>query len=126
MRVKSGKAGVMTPKDQARQWLAERSGRNVHVETRYVDSTTTPLINTGLLRSQRTTNPEIAEDPKDLPDPRDWYEVGAVSYNLADLPDEIEVHVRTEPAEQLELTFDDGTSLLITATITVTGMEAQD
>ena len=116
----------MKPKDQARQWLAERSGRAVHVETRFVDSSATPLINTGLLRSQRTTNPEIAEGPEDLSDPRDWYEVGTVSYNLADLPDEIEVHVRTEPAEQLELTFDDGTSLLITATITVTGKDTED
>ena len=120
------KAGEMNPKDQARQWLAERSGRNVHVETRFVDSAATPLINTGLLRSQRTTNPEVADDPKDLPDPRDWYEVGTVSYNLADLPDEIEVHVRTEPAEQLELIFDDGASLLITATITVTGKDAEE
>ncbi len=116
----------MNSKDQARQWLSERSGRNVHVETRFVDSTATTLMNTGLLRNQRTMNPEIAEDPKDLPDPRDWYEVGTVSYNLADLPDEIEVHVRTEPAEQLELIFDDGTSLLITATITVTGNDAED
>jgi hypothetical protein len=120
------KAGVMNPKDQARQWLTERSGRNVHVETRFVDSTATPLMNTGVLRSQRTTDPETGEDPKDMPDPRDRYEVGTVSYNLADLPDEIEVHVRTEPTEQLELIFDDGTSLLITATITVTGKDAGD
>jgi len=126
MRDKSGKAGVMTPKDQARQWLAERSGRNVHVETRFVHSTAAPLTNTGLLRSQRTTNPEVADDRKELPDPWDWYEVGTVSYNLADLPDEIEVHIRTEPAEQLELTFDDGTSLLITATITVTAEDPED
>ncbi len=116
----------MNPKDQARQWLAERNGRNVHVETRFVDSTATPIINTGLLRSRRTTNPEIAEDQKTPPDPRNWYEVGTVSYNLADLPDAMEVHVRTEPAEQLELIFDDGTSLLITATITVTGKDADD
>ena len=120
------KAGVMNPKDQARQWLAERSGRNVQVETRFVDSTSAPVINTGLLRSQRPTNPEIADDPKDLGDPLDWYEVGTVSYNLADLPDEIEVCVRTEPTEQLELIFDDGTSLLITATITVAGKDADD
>jgi hypothetical protein len=116
----------MNPKDQARQWLAERSGRNVHVETRFVDSTATPLMNTGVLRSQRTMDPEIGEDPKVIPDPRDRYEVGTVSYNLADLPDEIEVHVRTEPAEQLELIFDDGTSLLITVTITVTGKKGED
>lgn len=116
----------MDPKDQARQWLAERDGRTVHVETRFVDSTATPLINTGLLKSQRTTDPEIGEGPKDIPDPRDWYQVGTVSYNLADLPDEIEVLVRTEPAEQLELIFDDGTSLLITVTITVTGNEDED
>ena len=63
--IQKWKAGVMNPKDQARQWLAERSGRNVHVETRFVDSTATPLINTGLLRSQRTTDPEVGEDPKD-------------------------------------------------------------
>jgi hypothetical protein len=118
-------AGVVDPKDQARQWLAERIGRNVHVETRFVDSTATPIVNAGLLRSQRTTDPEIAEDPKDLPDLQDRYEVGTVSYNLADLSDEIEVHVRTEPAEQLELIFNDGTSLLITATITVTGKNAE-
>ncbi len=116
----------MNSKDQARQWLSERSGRNVHVETRFVDSTATPLINTGLLRSPHTTNPGVAEDPRDPPDPRDWYEVGTVSYNLADLPEGIEVHVRTEPAEQLELIFDDGTSLLITATITVMGKDAED
>ena len=96
--------------------------------SRHVSSTPLRLllINTGLLRSQRTTDPEVAEDPKEVTDPRDWYEVGTVSYNLADLPDEIEVHVRTESAEQLELIFDDGTSLLITATITVTGKEAED
>jgi hypothetical protein len=92
----------------------------VHVETRFVDSTAAPLINTGLLRRQHGTDPEVAEDAKDLADTRDRYEVGTVSYNLADLPDEIEVHVRTEPADQLELIFDDGTTLLITATITVT------
>ena len=116
----------MNSKDQARQWLAERSGRNVHVETRFVDSTATPLINTGLLRSRRATDLEIGEDPKNFADLPDRYEVGAVSYNLADLPDEIEVHVRTEPAEQLELIFDDGTSLLITVTITITGKEGED
>jgi hypothetical protein len=116
----------MNPKDQARQWLAEQSGRNVHVETRFVDSTAPPLINTGLLRTEPTTKPGVTEGPKDLPDARDRYEVGTVSYNLGDLPDELEVHVRTEPAEQLELIFDDGTSLLITATITVTGNDAED
>jgi hypothetical protein len=98
----------------------------VHVETGFVDSTAAPLINTGVLRTQPTTNPEIAGDPKHLADPRDWYQVGTVSYNLADLPDEIEVHVRTEPVDQLELVFDDGTSLLITVTITVTGQDAED
>ncbi len=116
----------MNPKDQARQWLAERSGQNVHVETRFVDSAAAPLINTGLLRSQGTTNPEIAEGPKDLPDPRDRYEVGTVSYNLADLPDAIGVQVRTGPAEQLELIFDDGTSLLITVTVTATAKDTED
>ncbi len=116
----------MNPKDQARQWLAERSGRNVHVETRFADSAATSLVNTGLLRSQPATNPEIEKDPEGRPGPRDWFEVGTVSYNLADLPDEIEVHVRTEPAEQLELIFDGGTSLSITATITATGKESED
>jgi len=116
----------MKPKDEARQWLAEQNGRSVHVETRFVDSTATPLVNTGLLRRQRATDPDGAEDPKDRPDALDRYEVGTVSYNLADLPDAIEVHVRTEPAEQLELIFDDGTSLLITATIRVTGTDAED
>jgi hypothetical protein len=116
----------MNPKDQARDWLTEQSGRNVHVETRFVDSTATPLINTGLLRSQRATTSDVAEDPEDDPDARDRYEVGEVSYNLGDLPDEIEVQVRTQPAEQLEMTFDDGTSVLITATITVTGNDAED
>ena len=50
----------------------------------------------------------------------DLYQVGAVSYNLADLPEHIEVCIRSEPAEQLKMTFDDGTSLLITVRITVT------
>ena len=116
----------MNSKDQARQWLAERIGRNVYVETRAVDSTATPLTNTGRLRSLGTTNPETATDPKDLSDPRDRYEVGKISYNLADLPEEIKVHVRTEPAEQLEMIFDDGTSLLIIVTITVAGNVAED
>ena len=90
----------MNPEDEARQWLAERSGRNVQVKTRAVDSTATPLINTGLLRIQRATNPEIAEVRRTFLTLRDLYEVGTVSYNLADLPHGIEVHVRTDPAEQ--------------------------
>ncbi len=116
----------MNPKDQARQWLAEQNGRHVRVETRFADSTAVPLINTGLLKSQRTTDPEVAADPNELAGGRDQYEVGTVSYNLADLPDEIEVHVRSDPTEQLELIFDDGTSLLITATITLEGKGLQD
>ena len=116
----------MNPKDRARRWLAERSGRTVHVETRFVNSTANPLTNTGLLRCQPAMNLEDARDPKELPDTQDRYEVGTVSYNLADLPDEIEVHVRTEPADQLEMIFDDGMSLFIAATITVTGKDAED
>jgi hypothetical protein len=114
----------MKPKDQARQWLAKQSGRDVCVVTRSANSSATPLVNTGPLMSQGATNPKIA-GPKDLPDPGDWYEVGTESYNMADLPDDIEVLVRAEPAEQLEMNFDDGTSLLITVTITVRTEDAE-
>ena len=106
----------MKPKDQARGWLDERCGREVHVETRFVNSTATPLVNGGALRKGQSTDSELVEE--DLLHSADLYQVGTASYNLADLPDEMEVHIRTEPPEQLELTFDDGTSLLITVVIT--------
>jgi hypothetical protein len=104
----------MNPKDQARAWLDERCGRDVHVETRFVNSDATPLVNAGPLRRGGSTHSEPVEG--DLAS-RDLYQVGTASYNLADLPEEMEVHVRTEPPERLELTFDDGTSLLITVVI---------
>jgi hypothetical protein len=109
----------MKPKDQAREWLDQRCGRHVHVETRFVNSAATPLVNAGPLSKQRKTALEVA-DAQDSSAPfLDLYQVGTISYNLGDLPDGIEIHIRTEPADQLEMTFDDGASLLIKAMITV-------
>lgn len=109
----------MTPKDQAGEWLDQRCGRHVHVETQYVNSAAPPLVHAGPLTRQRETALETAETREGSVPMVDLYQVGTVPYNLADLPDEIEVHIRTKPADQLEMTFDDGTSLLIKALITV-------
>ena len=109
----------MKPKDQAREWLDQRCGGHVHVETHYVNSAAPPLVNAGPLTRQRKTALETAETREGSVPIVDLYQVGSISYNLADLPDEIEVHIRTKPADQLEMTFDDGASQLIKAMITV-------
>ena len=109
----------MKPKDQAREWLDQRCGRHVQVETYYVNSAAPPLVNAGPLTRQRKTALETAETRERSVPMVDLYQVGTISYNLTDLPDEIEVHIRTKPADQLEMTFDDGASLLIKAMITV-------
>ena len=96
----------MSPKDEVRDWLDSRRGRKLRVETRPVNASIPPEVREGLLTK--------SEDPVAL---RDLYEVGLVSYDLGDLPDDIEVQVG--PAEQLEMTFDDGTSVLIKVAITV-------
>jgi hypothetical protein len=98
----------MNPKDQAREWLDNRCGREVHVETHLVNASEAPQVHEGRLTKS-----------KDPAAPWDLYEVGLVSYNLADLPDDIEVQVATEPAEKLEMTFGDGASLLITVVVRV-------
>ena len=108
----------MKPKDQAREWLDQRCGRHVQVETYYVDSAAPPLVNAGPLTRQRKTalrrrkRRALCADGGPVSG-------GDISYNLTDLPDEIEVHIRTKPADQLEMTFDDGASLLIKAMSTV-------
>ncbi len=109
----------MKPKDQAREWLDQRCGRHVHVELQFVNSAATPLEHGGLLTKQRKTAVETAEVQGTAAPFVDLYQVGTTSYNLSDLPDGIEVLIRAEPAEQLEMTFDDGASLLIKAVITV-------
>jgi hypothetical protein len=98
----------MSPKDEVRDWLDSRRGRQLRVETRPVDESIPPEVREGRLTT--------SENPVAL---RDLYEVGLVSYNLADLPDDVEVQVG--PAEQLEMTFDDGTSVLINVVISVIG-----
>lgn len=110
----------MKPKDEARDWLDKRCGQGVHVETHFVNGTAGPLTNKGLLSKRRTRRPEVTRVVEDEVAVLDLYHVGTVSYNLADLPEDIEVCIQSEPAEQLEMTFDDGTSLLITMRITVT------
>jgi hypothetical protein len=114
----------MKPKDQVRAWLEKQCGREVHVETNLDRSTASPLIEQGPLTRRRTPDHEIVEDPED-PAVLDLYEVGTASYNLADLPDDIDVQIRTEPAEQLEMTFSDGTSALIKVMVTVISEEGQ-
>jgi hypothetical protein len=109
----------MKPQDQVREWLDQRCGRRVHIETHYVNSAAPPLVNAGPLTRQRKTALGTAETREGSVAMVDLYQVGTISYNLADLPDEIEVHIRTKPADQLEMTFDDGASLLIKAMITV-------
>ena len=99
----------MKAKDQAREWLEERCGRHAHIETHLVNASTAPSVHEG-----RITKPEEAASLPDL------YEVGLVSYNLADLPDDLEVEIEDEPAERLQMVFDDGASVLIKVLITVT------
>jgi hypothetical protein len=98
----------MNQKETARQWLDERSGREVHVETRFVNGSDAPQVHEGRLTK--------SDDPNGL---RDLYEVGPVSYNLDDLSDDIGVVVGA--TEELEMNFDDGTSNLIKVLITVIG-----
>jgi hypothetical protein len=98
----------MNPKDEAREWLDERCGREVHVETRFANSSAAPQVQEGRLTK--------SGDQDGL---RDLYEVGPVSYNLDDLSDDMEVVVGT--GEKLEMTFEDGESILIYVTITATG-----
>lgn len=109
----------MKSKDQAREWLDQRCGRHVHVETHFVNSAATPLVNAGPLTKQRKTALEVADAQESSAPSSDLYQVGTISYNLADLPDGIEIHIRTEPADQLEMTFDDGASVLIKTMVTV-------
>jgi hypothetical protein len=97
---------MMSPKDEARDWLNDRLGRKLRVETRPVNSSLPPEVREGRLTK--------SEDSVGL---RDTYEVGLVSSNLGDLPDDLEVQVG--PADQLELTFDDGGSALIKIVVTV-------
>ncbi|MGA7418281.1 MAG: hypothetical protein WBW80_09825 [Acidimicrobiales bacterium] len=116
----------MKPKDDVREWLDTRCGRHVSVETQMVNATVAPLVNEGPLSKWGTLNPEIVDASEEPIHFRDLYQVGAASYNLADLPDNIDVKIRTEPAEQLEMTFDDGTSQLITVRITVVREEGRE
>jgi hypothetical protein len=109
----------MNSKKQAREWLDQRCGLTVQVETRIVNSAATPLVNAGPLSRHSEANRQTEGSQEDAPTLWDLYRVGSVSYNLSDLPDQIEVLVHTEPEERLEITFDDGTSLLLTAMITV-------
>lgn len=109
----------MNPKDQAGKWLDQRCGRRVHVETSFVHSTQAPLVNAGLLSRHHGADPESAAPPAGPSHSWHLYQVGTVSYNLADLAEGTDVQIRAEAPEHLEITFDDGTSLLITARITV-------
>jgi hypothetical protein len=98
----------MNPKDEAREWLDRRRGREVHVETRFGNGSSAPQVHEGRLTK--------SEDPAGL---RDLYEVAQVSYNLDDLSDDLAVVIGA--AEELEMNFDDGTSNLINVKITVIG-----
>jgi hypothetical protein len=122
----TAKGGAVEPKDEAREWLDQRCGRVVHVETHLDGATTSPLVREGPLTKRRTLNPEVGNASEENVSVRDLYEVGTASYNLADLPDDIEVHIRTAPLEQLEMTFDDGTSALVRVMITAIGEVGQE
>lgn len=98
----------MSRKDEVREWLDSRRGRKLHVETRPVNASLPPEVREGRLTK--------SEDPVAL---RDLYEVGLVTYNLDDLPEDVEIQIG--PGEQLEMTFDDGSSALIKVVITVIG-----
>ena len=50
----------MKRKDEAREWLDMRCGRFMNVETHMVNTSTTPLVNEGLLSKRGISNPEIA------------------------------------------------------------------
>jgi hypothetical protein len=108
----------MRPRNQAREWLDQRCGRRVHVETTFVHSTQAPLVNAGTL-SRHHRHDDSQAPPPDPPSSWHLYQVGTVSYNLADLAEGTDVEIRAEPAEQLEIIFDDGTAMLIKRTITV-------
>lgn len=94
-------------KDEVQQWLDERCGRVVSVETRVINDADPPLLNEGALTKQSAPPTEGSV-----------YEVGSVSYNLADIPDSVDVRIRQEPPEQLEMIFD-GTTGSITVRVTV-------
>jgi hypothetical protein len=107
------------PKDQAREWLDQRSGRNVRVETCIANSGTAPLTNQGALLKpliQRFETVDRLEGPAPVPD---LYQVAGVSYNLADIPEDIEVEIPSDPAEQLEMTFENESAQSISVLITV-------
>ncbi len=111
----------MKPKDEAREWLDQRSGRNVRVETCVANSSEAPLTNQGSLvkpRVQRFETVDVLEDPAPVPD---LYQVAGVSYNLADIPDDVIVDIPGDPAEQLAMTFENGNSQSISVVITVVG-----
>jgi hypothetical protein len=114
----------LKPKDEAREWLDQRCGRNVRVETRVANSTLAPLTNEGALRQPRRQGFESVDtlaDPAPVPD---LYQVGDVSYNLTDIPDDVDVQFPGHPAEQLEMTFENGSSQSITVVITAMGERA--
>ncbi|HTZ09261.1 MAG TPA: hypothetical protein VMB72_09315 [Acidimicrobiales bacterium] len=80
----------------------------MHVETQLVNASTAPQVHRG----------RLTRSLEDLARPGFLYEVGTVSYNLSDLPEDMGVEVALEPVEHLEMTFDDGTSLLIKVVVT--------
>lgn len=109
----------MHPRDQAREWLDQRCGRHVQVETTFVHSSQSPLVNAGLLTRQHGADRGSGALLADPSPSGQMYQVGTVSYNLADLAEGTELRIRADDPEHLEITFDDGTSLLMTARITV-------
>jgi hypothetical protein len=111
----------LKPKDEAREWLDQRCGSDVRVETRIVNSTLTPLTNQGALRRPRRQGFETVDTLQDPAPVPDLYQVGDVSYNLADIPDDVDVQFPSDPAEQLEMTFENGSSQPITVLITAMG-----
>jgi hypothetical protein len=54
-------------------------------------------------------------DPAPVPD---LYQVGDVSYNLADTPDDVDAQFPSHVAELLEMTFENGSSQPITIFVT--------
>ena len=112
-------ARAMRPKDEVREWLDTRCGRPVQVETHLGIATEGPTVSSGPLTKHHVSHPDADASDRSAP-VVDLYEVGTVSYNLADLPEDIKVHIEADSAERLEMTFDDGTSMLITVVITVT------
>jgi hypothetical protein len=94
-------------KDEVRKWLDERCGRVLNVETRVINDAAPPLRNEGSLSKQPSQTADASV-----------YHVGSVSYNLADIPDDVDVRIQSEPPELLEMTFD-GASGSITVLIKV-------